>query len=257
MVEQNVGGARRANAEERADDSGGGHGGFEHVGLEPLIEKIGGAHGHELDEIVFVFGVEILEALAEEGEFFQVARIEGSGIGRNHAEDRLHEAAHRDHGLAEFFVGFGVELGVALEFAARFAVIVHAPEIIAVGHGRDRAVERQNFQAVAREIEIANDFRAQQRDDVGKDGKFEAGDDFFGDGGAAENVAAFEDEDFLAGFGEIRRVHQAVVAAADHDDVVFLCHGFLRVIQRDSKDELRSRSILQVASGVTRRSAAG
>ena len=84
MVEQNVSGAGRTNAEEGADDAGGGHGGFEDIGFKPLVEEIGGAHGHELDEIVFVFGFEILEALAEEGEFFEVARIERSGIRRNH-----------------------------------------------------------------------------------------------------------------------------------------------------------------------------
>jgi len=48
-MEENVSGAGRADAEERTDDSGGGHGGFEDVGLEPLIEEVGGAHGHELD----------------------------------------------------------------------------------------------------------------------------------------------------------------------------------------------------------------
>ena len=168
--------------------------------------------------------VEILEALAEEREFFQVARIERSGIGRNHAENRLHEAAHRDHGLAKFFVSFGVELGVALDFAARFAVIVRAPEMIAVGHGRQGAVERKNFQAVAGKIEVANNFRAKQRDDVRKNGKFEAGDDFFGDGSAAENVAAFEDQNFFACFGEVGRIDKAVVAAADDNDVVTLSH---------------------------------
>jgi hypothetical protein len=127
VVEQDVGGAGRANAEKRADDARGGHRGFERVGLKPLVEKIGGAHGHELDEIVFVFGFEILETLAEEGEFFQVARIERSGIRRNHGQNRFDETAHGDHGLAKFFVGFGVELGVALEFAACFSVVVLAP----------------------------------------------------------------------------------------------------------------------------------
>ena len=192
-MKQNVGGAGRTYAEECADDARGGHGGFEHVGLKPLVEKISSAHGHELDEIVFIFGVEILKALAEEGEFFQVARIERGGIRRNHAQDRFYEAAHGDHGLAELFVGFGIEFGVALELAARLAMIILAPEVIAVGHGCHRAVERQNFQAVAREIEIANNFGAKQRDDVRKNGKFEAGDDFFGDGGAAEDVTLFED----------------------------------------------------------------
>ena len=110
---------------------------------------------------------------------------------------------------------------MARDLAVRLAVVVHAPEIVAVGHGREGAVERQNFQAVAGKVEVANDFRPQQRDDVGANGKLESGEDFFGDGGAAEDVTAFEHEDFLAGAGEVGGVDEAVVAAADDDDVVF------------------------------------
>ena len=189
-----------------------------------MIEKIGGAHGHELYEVVFVFGRQLLEALSEESKFFEITRIERGGIRRNHAQNRFHEAAHRDHRLAEFFVGFGVELRVALDFAAGFGVIIDAPEVIAVGHGRESAVERKNFQAVAREIEVANNFRAKKRDDVRKNGKFEAGNDFFGDSGAAENVAAFENKDFLPRFREVSRIDEAVVAATDDNNVVALRH---------------------------------
>ena len=78
---------------------------------------------------------------------------------------------------------------------------------------------------MAREIEIANNFGAQERNDIGENGEFEAGDDFFGDGGAAQNIAALEDQNFFARAGEIGRVDQAVVAAADDDDVVALGHG--------------------------------
>ena len=38
-------------------------------------------------------------------------------------------------------------------------------------------------------------------------------------------MAAFEDENFFAGFGEVRGVDQAVVAAADDDCVVMLRHS--------------------------------
>ncbi len=155
--------------------------------------------------------------------------MERSGIRRDHAEKRLDEAAHLQHLLAEFVVGFGVAAGMADEFAARFGVIVDAPQIIAAGHGRERAVEGQNFEAVAWEVEIANNFRSEERNDVRANGKFEAGNDFFGDGGASEDVAAFEDENFFAGAGEIRRVHKAVVAAADDDYVVPLGHDCLGV----------------------------
>jgi hypothetical protein len=83
---------------------------------------------------------------------------------------------------------------------------------------------------VAWEIEIANDFGTEKRNDVGENGKFEAGNDFFGDRGAAENVAALENQNFFAGAGEIGRVDKAIVAAADDNDVVSLRHGDFRAM---------------------------
>ena len=64
------------------------------------------------------------------------------GSGRDHREQGLHEAAHRGHHLGEFVVGFGVDAGVAADFADGFGVIVHAPEMVTVGHGGEGAVER-------------------------------------------------------------------------------------------------------------------
>src|SRR5438552_13511050 len=157
MVEENVGSAGRANAEERAYDSGSGHRRLEDVGFKPLVEKSSGAHGHELDESVAFVGRKFAETLEQEMELLEIFGIERGGIGRNHREHRLHEAAHRGHHLGEFVVGFGVEAGVAANVADGLSVIVYAPEIIAAGHGRERAVEREDFQAVARKIEFAND----------------------------------------------------------------------------------------------------
>src|SRR5215472_12598789 len=106
--------------------------------------------------------------------------------------------------------------------------------MVSIGHRREGTVERKNFEAVARKIEIANDFRPQQRDNVGKNGKFEAGKDFFSDCGAAENVAALEDEDFFAGAGEIRGVYQAIVATTNDNCVVTLRHKiFLRTLNKN------------------------
>ena len=220
-MQQNVGGARRAHAEKRADDSRGRHRGLEHIGLEPLIEKINGGHGHQLDLVVFVVARHALKAAADEEQLHQFARIERGRVGRDHAEDRLHEAAHGLHRFAEFVVGFGVDPGVAGDFAMRLAVVVHAPQVIAAGHGRERAVEGKNLQAVAGKIEVANNFRPQQRHHVGADRELESGHNFFGAGGAAEHVAAFEHQNFLAGLCQVGGVDQAVVASADDDHVVF------------------------------------
>src|SRR5260370_42492240 len=123
---------------------------------------------------------------------------------------------------------------MAANVADGFGVVVHAPEVVAAGHRREGAVEGEDFQAVARKIEFTDDFGAEERDNVRTFGKKKAGDDFFGDGGAAENVAAFQDDDLLPCFGEIRGIDQAVVAAADDDNVVVLAHS--EELRCDSKE---------------------
>jgi len=114
---------------------------------------------------------------------------------------------------------------VAANVADGFGVVVDAPEVVAAGHRREGAVEREDFQAVARKIKFANDFRAEERDNVRTFRKKKAGDNFFGDGGAAEHMATFQDYDSLPCFGEVGGVDEAIVAAADDDNVVVLPHS--------------------------------
>jgi hypothetical protein len=78
---------------------------------------------------------------------------------------------------------------------------------------------------VARKIEFANNFRTEERDNVRTLGKKKAGDDFFSDSGAAEDMAAFQHDDPLPCFGKISGVYQAVVTAADDDNIVVLPHS--------------------------------
>jgi hypothetical protein len=65
--------------------------------------------------------------------------------------------------------------------------------MIAIGHGRKRAIQRENFKAMAREIKLTNDFRAQQGDYIGAFGEKIARNDFLGNRGAAQYMTAFED----------------------------------------------------------------
>ncbi len=150
----------------------------------------------------------------------QAARIERRRIGRQHAEDRLGEPAHLDHRLAVLVVGLGVEPRVARDLAAGLVVIVDAPQVIAVRHRRQRAVERQQLHAVARQIELADDLGPQQRHHVRADRELEAGKHLFGDGGAAEHVPALEHEHLASRAGEVGGAGQPVVPAADDDRVV-------------------------------------
>jgi hypothetical protein len=73
---------------------------------------------------------------------------------------------------------------------------------------------------VPRKIQFADDFRPQQRHDVGTDGKLEARKNLFSNRRSAEHVPPFKDEDFSPGSCQIRGIHETVVAAADDDDVV-------------------------------------
>src|SRR5260370_17703632 len=99
VMEENVGGAGRANAKERADDSGSGHSGFENVSLKPLVEKIGGTHGHELDEGVALVGGEPAETLHQKVQLLEIFGIECGGVRPNHGKKGLHKAALGRHHL--------------------------------------------------------------------------------------------------------------------------------------------------------------
>jgi hypothetical protein len=111
-------------------------------------------------------------------------------------------------------------------------MVVDAPQEIAAALFRpvafaergERAVERQDIEAVFRELQVANDLGAQQGHDVREDAEAEAREQLLGDGRAAQDLALFEDESLQSGASEVCRADQAVVAAADDDRVVALRH---------------------------------
>ena len=59
---------------------------------------------------------------------------------------------------------------------------------------------------------------------MGAGGVLKSGKNLFAGGNTANHRAALQDENFLARLGEIGRGHQAIVAGANDDRVVF-CHG--------------------------------
>src|SRR5262249_14435196 len=95
------------------------------------------------------------------------------------------------------------------------------------GHRRESAVEREDLEAVARQIELADDFGAQERDDVGGDGELESRKDLFGHRRTSQQVAPLEHENLASRAREISGVDEAVVPA-DDDDVVGLAHRSMR-----------------------------
>ena len=145
------------------------------------------------------------ERAGEAGERQQRARVDVGRVGRDDAQDRLDEPGHLDHELAVLLVRLGVGLRPATELADRPAVVVDAPQVVAaLGAARasavalaqrgERAVERQDVEAVLGQLEVADDLGAEQADDVARDGEPEARDDLLGDRRAAEDVAPLEDQ---------------------------------------------------------------
>ena len=53
--------------------------------------------------------------------------------------------------------------------------------------------------------------------------------EFLGDGRAADLVAALEHEGLESGFGEVKRGDQAIVPAANNDDVARVRHALCSV----------------------------
>ena len=92
---------------------------------------------------------------------------------------------------------------MARDLAARLGVIAAAEQMVAVGHRRKGAVERDDFEIVLRQLKIADHFRPEQAHDIGAYRIFKTRIDLLGHRRAAEHMAPLQDEDFFAGFGEI------------------------------------------------------
>ena len=69
------------------------------------------------------------------------------------------------------------------------------------------------------------DFRKQRAGGMSERGKLEPWEKFFGDSRAADNVAAFENERFVALFREVERGDERVVPAAKDHDVALGGHA--------------------------------
>ncbi len=96
------------------------------------------------------------------------------------------------------------------------------PPVLRRQEVRDFALD--DLQAVRVQIEIADDLRIQQRDGVRSDGVAKARMEFLGDGRTADDVASLQHGHLQAGRREIRSADQAVVAAADDQDITACRH---------------------------------
>ena len=160
-----------------------------------------------------------------------VAGSQASGIRRDDVQQVLDRARHVEERAAVVVVGLGIAHREAGDLAPGAVVVAVAVEAVAVRQRSEGALERQDGEPVTREVQFADDIRAHQADHVREHAVLEARKDLLGDGGASQQRPRFEHAYVEARAGQVGRVHEAVVPAADHDHVVFACHrGQLRFL---------------------------
>ena len=163
----------------------------------------------------------LLKLLAEEDHFLQVARLERGRVGRRAQQERADELAlAHDVGRVPV-VRVRVARVVARKLAALHLLVRVVAEDVAVRRDGHAAAVGHDLQAVARELEVAEQLRAQQAAHVGAVRVHPAFLDLAADGRAADPGHALDHEHLEPGAREIGGVGQAVVARADDDRVVF------------------------------------
>ena len=158
------------------------------------------------------------------GQSEEVFRIPRGGLGWDHAEQWLNSHRHLHHQLAVRLVGLCVDHGMARDLAARPGVIAAAEKMITIRQRRECAVEGDDFEIVIRQLKLADHLWTEQADHVRAHRVLKTGVNLLGYCGTANQMAALQNKDSLAGFRQVCGAGEAVVAGAD-DDRVVICHG--------------------------------
>ncbi len=232
MVEKHVARAGRIRAVVGSDDSVEAEDRLDRVALEPLVENVAGRAGEKFEEIALPFEVERAQAVSDFGGIDEGAETGGETLSGRDIGRRLERKRAQDVGQALEPRLVDVEpLGVAGGELGDLCFRASRPNLEIAPVGQRQEIGEGSLddpEPVGVKFEIADDRRVQQRDRVGGDRIAEAGVKFLGDRRAADLRAAFEHRDFEAGHGEIGGGDEAVVTAADDDDVRHQGCGLMR-----------------------------
>jgi hypothetical protein len=147
-------------------------------------------------------------------------------FGRNCQQQRLD---HLRHPLEMGLVG-GVALGVLRgelrQFGECLLLVLPEQEVAVIGKRREEGgVFGINGIPMRRKIEVADDTLLQQARQISGGGDAVTGPDLLGDRASTDHLALFQYEHAAAGTRQVRGGYQAVVAAADDDDIVSFGHS--------------------------------
>ena len=132
-------------------------------------------------------------------------------------------------------VGVGVPLRELRDLRVALGGVVRQAQVAAVAPRREVRALRVDVIAVPLELQGTHQCGRQQRDDVGeRRHRVVRAERVLADGGSADDVPRLADEDGEPFTGQEPGRDQAVVAAADHDDVILPRVHHSRVLTRDS-----------------------
>ena len=220
VVQQHEPGALRVRPDLGADDRGRGEIALQDVGLEVVVEEVGGAAGQQPDRVVEDLLVEPLEPAAEVGEGDQLLGIVAPDVGWRLVEQWLQRLQDLVDVVVERVVGVRVVPAVAGDRLLVLGVVLAHQQVVAVLHRAEGGRHQDRHEAVLDEVEVLDDVGPEQAERVREGGEPEARPELLGDRRAADEVAPLEDERPQPGLGEVGAVGQAVVAATDDDRVV-------------------------------------
>ena len=219
MMQQNVGGTWRIDAQRRADDAGGGHRRLDQAVLEIVFQKFGGAHGEEADVFVDLPFAQGPELLGQIEKLHDVAGPEGCRVRRGAQQSLANQLGIAREIRLKAVHGIRVMGRMALQFQiGRLLVLIGEQPLVPVAETDGSKVGHQN-QTVPAQVQIPMNRLAHHAAYIGAVGIDPALAQFPGNRGAADVVVLFQHQDFEPRLGQIGGIGQAVVPGADHDGV--------------------------------------
>ncbi len=203
-----------------ADDRRRGQVALQDVGLEVVVEEVGGAAGQQPDRVVEDLLVEPLEPAAEVRQGDQLLGVVAPDVRRRLVEQRLDRLQDLVDVVVERVVRVRVVPAVAGDRLLVLGVVLAHQQVVAVLHRAERGRHQDRHEAVLDEVEVLDDVGPQEAERVRERREPEARPELLGDRRAADQVASLEDERPQPGLGQVGAVGQAVVAATDDDRVV-------------------------------------
>ena len=209
-------------AEECADDAARRFGALERIELKPFVQQVSRRLRDQFRDAVEFLLAQAFGISAELEQAHQIARRHRRRVRRHQTDHRLDGFGRARHDAAVFLGSLRVARRMAINLAPGLIMIAPLREIVAVVHRRHGTGQRQDFEPMARQLEVTDDFRAQQADDVGKFGEAITGKDFLSDSGPSNNLTTFQHHNLLARTRKIGSSDQTVMTRADDDGVVLV-----------------------------------